>query len=93
MIYAVVQLTVTNTDTFANYAKQAGAALAKYGAQPVAMTTEPTVIEGDKPAPGRAVLLSFPDKDAAMGWINDPDFAEIHGLRRSSGTSDILLLA
>ena len=91
MIYAYVQITVTAPDTFAAYAEQAGPALAKYGAKPEAMTTEPTRLEGG-PAPSRAVLLSFPDKDAALGWFNDPAHADIHHLRQSSGQSEITLI-
>lgn len=92
MIYAVVQLTITNEDTFAAYASQAGPALAKWQAKPVAMTTAPTRLEGDQPLPGRMVLLSFPDRDAALGWINDPEIAEIHALRRASGDCTITLV-
>ena len=93
MVYAFVQITVTDPDTFAEYASKAGPALAKYGAQPQAMTTQPLRLEGDTPAPSRAVLLSFPDKEAALGWINDPEFAEVHALRRAAGASEITLIA
>lgn len=92
MIYAFVELTVTEPQTFAAYAEKAGAALAKYGAKPEAMSTEPTLLEGDGDAPGRTVLLSFPDKEAAMGWINDPDLIETHKLRKTSGQSRITLI-
>ena len=92
MIYAVVEVTVTAPDTFAEYASQAGAALEKWGAKPVAMTTEPTRLDGEGPAPGRVVLLSFPDRDAAMGWINDPVLAEVHALRRASGDISTVLI-
>lgn len=92
MIYAVVRLTVTDPETFAAYAAKAGPALAKWGAKPAAMTTEPTRLEGAAPLPGRVVLLSFPDREAAMGWINDPDIADVHALRRRSGNSEIVLI-
>jgi len=36
--------------------------------------------------------LSFPDKSAAQAWINDPDLADLHDLRRSAGHTEILLL-
>ena len=93
MVYAFVQITITDPDRFANYAKIAGPALAKYGGKPEAMTTEPVRLEGDTPAPTRAVLLSFPDKDAALGWINDPELADVHAARRASGQSEITLVA
>lgn len=92
MIYATVELTITNPDSFAAYGEKAGAALKKYGGAPVAMSTEPTRIEGDGAAPTRAVVLSFPDKDSALGWINDPELAQVHALRTGAGRSEILLL-
>lgn len=92
MIYAVVHLTVTEPDTFAGYASKAGPALQKWGAAPIAMTTEPTRLDGDGPLPGRVVLLSFPDKEAALGWINDPEFADVHALRRASGDISTILI-
>jgi len=92
MIYAVVRLTITDPDRFTAYASKAGQALAKWKGKPEAMTPQPTRLEGDGPLPDRLVLLSFPDREAALGWINDPEFAEVHALRRGSGHSDILLI-
>lgn len=93
MVYAFVQITITDPDSFAAYAEQAGALLQKWGAKPEAMTTAPERLEGDAAAPTRAVLLSFPDADAARGWINDPDAQDVHALRRGSGVSEITLIA
>jgi uncharacterized protein (DUF1330 family) len=92
MIYAFVQITITDPAAFADYAQAAGPALEKYGAKPTAMSTEPVRLEGDAPAPTRAVILSFPDRAAAEGWINDPALAETHAKRRASGASEITLL-
>lgn len=93
MIYAVVNFTVTDSEMLTAYAAKAGPALAKWGGKPAAMSTEPTRLEGDSALPGRVVLLSFPDRNSALGWINDPELAEVHGLRRAAGKSDIVLIA
>ena len=66
--------------------------MAKWGAVLVAMSTDPTRLEGDAALPGRAVILAFPDRAAALGWIGDPDLAEVHALRRASGRCNIMLL-
>lgn len=92
MIYATVKLTITHPDTFAAYATKAGNAMKKHGGTPVAQSQAPEVIEGKGPIPTRAVILSFPDKEAALGWINDPELVEVHALRTSSGESEIILL-
>ena len=92
MIYAYGELTITNPDAFAEYAKVAGQALAKHGGKPVAATTEPAVLDGTPALPTRAIILSFPDRAAALAWINDPELADAHALRRSAGSSDFVLL-
>jgi|28_taG_2_1085356.scaffolds.fasta_scaffold00067_65 uncharacterized protein (DUF1330 family) len=93
MVYAYVNLSVTDETTFAAYRERAGAALAKHGARVVISTPAQSVIEGNRDATGRGVILEFDTREAALGWINDPDLQEVHALRRSSGNSAITLLA
>lgn len=92
MIYAYAMLTVTNPEALAEYREQAGPALARHGGKVEHATAEFTPLDGAPAAPNVAALLSFPDKDAALAWSNDPELAEVHALRRSAGASDILLL-
>jgi uncharacterized protein (DUF1330 family) len=92
MIYAYAKLTVTNPEALAQYRDVAGAALEKHGGKAVAAAGEFTVLDGAPDVPNVAALLSFPDKEAALAWINDPEIADVHDLRRSGGESDILLL-
>ncbi|GAA6180314.1 DUF1330 domain-containing protein [Shimia sp. NS0008-38b] len=90
--YALVTLTITNPESFELYRQQAGAALAKHGGAAMEVSKTSEVIEGDGVAPTVTVILTFPDRDAAKAWINDPEFAEAHALRRGSGTSNIILM-
>jgi len=92
LVYAIVHLTITNPDSFARYREHAMAALEKHGAKVTEAAKERTVLEGSPPDPTVMVLLSFEDKDSALAWINDPELAEVHALRRGSGQSDIVLL-
>ncbi|WP_394199384.1 DUF1330 domain-containing protein [Litoreibacter albidus] len=92
MIYAIAKLAVTNPDAIAKYREVTGAALAKHGGKVEAGTGEFTVLDGSPNVPSIAALLSFPDKDAAVAWANDPELADVHALRRDAGESDILLL-
>ena len=92
MIYAYAKLTVTKPDALAEYREVAGGALAKHGGKVEGNTRSPTVLDGTPDIPDVAALLSFPDKDAALAWANDPDLKRVHALRRSAGGSDILLL-
>lgn len=90
--YALVTITVDHPETFAAYRQAAGPAMAKHKAEPLAVSSEAKVIEGDGPAPNVTVILSFPDRDHALAWINDPEIADVHERRRASGASRIVLM-
>lgn len=92
MIYAYAKLTVTNPDALAEYREKAGTALAKHGGKVEQGSGATIAIDGTPDTPDVAAILSFPDKDSALGWINDPALADVHALRRSAGGSDIVLL-
>ncbi|MEP3348021.1 MAG: DUF1330 domain-containing protein [Litoreibacter sp.] len=92
MIYAIAHLTVTDPDLMAQYREVAGAALAKHGGKVETATGEFTTLDGNPTPPNVAALLSFPDKESALGWANDPELADVHALRRGAGSSDIMLL-
>ena len=68
-------------------------ALARHGGKVVHATRDTLVLDGKPDLPDVGVILSFPDRGSAESWINDPDLADIHNLRRGAGASDILLLA
>ena len=92
MIYAYVHLDITNPDSLAQYRERAGAALEKHGGAVAGAAPGPTVLEGSLAAPSMAAVLTFPDRDAALAWIGDPDLAEVHALRRGAGSSSIVLI-
>ncbi len=92
MVYVTAQLNVENTEMLAEYRSKAGDAMAKHGGKPLVSAPSPKLLEGTGAAPDIAALLSFPDRDAALGWINDPELAPVHDLRKSAGASQILLL-
>ena len=92
MIYAYAKLTVTNPQALGQYRDVAGPALAKHGGKVESAAKEFTVLDGAPDVPDAGVILSFPDKAAAVAWANDPALEHVHALRRSAGGSDILLL-
>ncbi len=92
MIYANVHMTITDPDAMAAYREKAADALAKYGGRVEAASPTPTVIDDGLPIPSLAALLAFPDKDSALGWLNDPDHQDLHDLRRATGNSSIILI-
>lgn len=92
MIYAFAKISVSNPQALAEYRDVAGAALAKHGGKVECGSADFTVLDGSPDMPDVAAVLSFPDKQSAQAWATDPDLEDVHGLRRSIGGSDIILL-
>ena len=92
MAYVYLNLTVTKPDIFADYGKVAAPALKMHGCTVVTVSKENEYIDGEGEAPQISVLLNFPDKAAAHAWINDPELASVHELRRNSGDLSMLLV-
>lgn len=93
MVYAYVNLVVTNPASMTAYRGKAGAALEKHGGKVLSAAPNQKVIEGTRDETGLGVILEFTTETAAQAWINDPDLQETHALRRGAGTSTITLLA
>lgn len=92
MIYAYVDINITNPESLGQYREVAGAALQKHGGAVLSAGKDNMAIEGTHKAPDMAAILSFPDRAAAMAWINDPELTSVHALRRSAGEVSIILI-
>lgn len=92
MVYAYVDMNISHPESLAKYREHAGTALAKHGGVVMVAGKENQVIEGLKTAPGMAAVLTFPDKASALSWINDPELAEIHAMRKNAGDVSIVLI-
>jgi uncharacterized protein (DUF1330 family) len=90
--YVVVQLILKDAEVFAAYRAKGGAALAKHGGQPIAGGPEIEVLEDTGAGPSTCLIVAFPDAEAARAWINDPELAEVHAMRRDGAQTTILLL-
>ncbi len=92
MVYATLYMTIDTPEKLAAYREKAADALTKHGGTLVAAGREPLSLEGSLTAPDLAGVLSFPDRDAALAWINDPELQSVHALRRGAGDSSIILV-
>ncbi len=93
MVYAIFTATITDKDSLAAYRPKAAEALARHGGSVAQASPAPIALDGAPALPDLAAILSFPDTEAAQAWINDPDLADIHDLRRNAGDTAILLLS
>ncbi|SEQ75551.1 DUF1330 domain-containing protein [Thalassovita taeanensis] len=92
MIYAYVHMHLTDMTALAAYREKAGAALAKHGGAVLSAAPQPTALEGKLPLPDMAVILSFPDKEHALAWIDDPELTAVHALRQAAGDVSVILI-
>ena len=88
--YVLAEVDVHDFETMGRYLELAGAGEAKHGGAAIAGGPEAEILEGERQ--GSAVLLKFPDREAALAWFNDPELVEIHALRNKAARSTITLL-
>ena len=88
----VVQLTPKDPDILNKYFAVGRAAVEKHGGQAIAGGPDRIVLEENGAGAPASVVLSFPSGESAHSWINDPDLAEIHSLRRDGANTTITLL-
>ena len=93
MVHAFVQLDITDPDSFDAYREKAGEALARHGAKVLQSSRALSALDGTPTLSQIGVILEFASAEAARAWINDPDLAETHQLRRDAGQCHITLLA
>ena len=82
-VFMIVNLKVTDPDTYRTYEKGFFPMLKKYGGEFVTFDDNPTTFEGDSPREGRMVIFKFPNETAAKSWYNDPDYQQLSEFRRA----------
>lgn len=90
--YVVVQLTPKDPALLERYFAVGRAAIEKHGGTAIAGGPDRKVLEDNGAGDPASVVLTFPSGEAAEAWINDPDLAEVHDLRRTGANTTITLL-
>jgi len=71
--YIIAQINITNPDKYAEYAKLAGPANAKYNGRFLVRGGNKHTLEGDIPYQ-RIVVTEFPDVDSAKRFYNSVEY-------------------
>ena len=84
--YVVLDIEVTDPETFARYRELAPAAIAANGGRYLARGGATEVLEGS-PTLHRVVVLEFSTMERAKSWLESPEYREARELRRASATT------
>lgn len=91
-VYMVVNLVVTDTETYRKYEKGFFPLLKKYGGEFVTYDDQPLHLEGCSPRRGRMIIFRFPSEQAAKEWYADADYQALSEFRRAGTRMESLTL-
>lgn len=72
--YSVLAVTPTNQDWIPDYLPTANKLVAKHGGKYLARTASHEQVEGGAQAAALRIILEWPSKEAAMNFMNDPEY-------------------
>lgn len=84
--YSVLAVTPTNDDWIPDYLPTANALVAKHGGRYLARTASHEQVEGGEDPAALRIILEWPSKDAAMNFMNDPEYKP-HLEARTNGSN------
>ena len=90
--YIIVQINVTDPETFETYREQVPATLEGFGGEYIVRGGEMEVLEGEWAAP-RCVVLKFPDMASAKAWHTSDVYAGPKDLRHKSAETNAIVVA
>jgi len=89
--YSVLAVTPTNQDWIPDYIGPANALVAKHGGKYLARTANHEQIEGDPQDSALRIVIEWPSKEAAINFMNDPDYLP-HLKARTEGSNSFHFL-
>ena len=89
--YSVLAVTPTSEGWIPGYLPTANALVAKHGGKYLARTANHEQIEGTGDAAALRIILEWPSKEAALAFMNDPEYVP-HLEARTNGSSSFHFL-
>jgi len=89
--YLLAKLTITDQETYGAYRAGFGNVFQQYGGVILAVSTKPTVLEGEWEAT-TTVLIRFDSRAEALEWYNSDDYQELIRIRQSASSGDFILM-
>ena len=89
--YLILDFTIKDFSLFKEYIDKIPAFIKKHGGKYIVQGVEPEIMEGDW-HPERVVVLEFPNKEIAKGFLADPDAQPLFAIRHSTTESKLILV-
>ncbi len=91
--YSVLDVTPSSEDWIPAYLPIANALVAKHGGKYLARTTLHESLEEPSNSVGLRIILEWPSKDAALAFMNDPEYVPHLNARLNGSDSHHFLIA
>ncbi|MCC9135169.1 DUF1330 domain-containing protein [Pontibacter silvestris] len=89
--YVIVEIEITDLETYQGYTKLTPATLEKYNGKFVVRGGQYESLEGDW-KPNRIVLLEFPSVDRAKEWWNSPEYTPAKAIRQKAANTKMIVV-
>lgn len=90
--YSVLDVTPTNEEWIPDYVPVANRLGAKYGGKYLARTANHIQLEGKEVVAGIRIVIEWPSKEAALNFMNDPEYAPHLKARTEGSVSNHFLM-
>ena len=90
--YSVLAVTPTTEDWIAEYIDTANAVVAKHGGKYLARTASHERLEGEGEGAALRIILEWPSKEAAVSFMNDPQYVPLLKARTAGSNSNHFLI-
>jgi uncharacterized protein (DUF1330 family) len=90
-IYLVIDLTIHNAETYAEYVTKVRPIVEAHGGRYLARGGEITALSGDW-KPERLVIVEFPSEEQLRGWLASDDYRALAPLREGTTTARAILV-
>lgn len=89
--YIIVDVKVTDAQRYEDYKKLTPGSLAPYHGKFIVRGGATETLEGDW-APGRIVVLEFPDAERARSWWSSDSYAPAKAIRQAASVTRMILV-
>lgn len=90
--YSVLDVTPTDESWIPDYLPTANRLVAKHGGKYLARTANHEQVEGQPQEAGLRIVLEWPSKEAAMAFMNDPEYVPHLNARTQGSVSHHYLI-